>query len=155
MTWDNRIVGYGDEDPQQLAANPRNWRLHGQVQQAALRDVLDKIGWVQPVIVNRRSGYVVDGHLRVMLALTEEETTIPVEYVDLSDAEEALILATLDPLSAMAGTDKDVLADLLRAMDEQEGAVAEVLQDLGKKVDVDIAAPEVERCEKCGQVLRK
>ena len=26
--WRNRIVGSGDEPPEQLLANPANWRLH-------------------------------------------------------------------------------------------------------------------------------
>ncbi len=27
MTWQNRIVGYGEEAPDQLMANPDNWRV--------------------------------------------------------------------------------------------------------------------------------
>ena len=28
MHWQNRIIGHGDENPDQLLANPRNWRIH-------------------------------------------------------------------------------------------------------------------------------
>ena len=41
-------------------------------------------------------GFVVDGHARVALAISAGER-VPVVYVDLSEKEEALILATLDP----------------------------------------------------------
>src|SRR4030042_356185 len=38
--WRNRIIGEGEEPPDQLLANPGNWRIHPQAQQAALA-VLD------------------------------------------------------------------------------------------------------------------
>ena len=96
--WRNRIVGSGEEAPDQLLANPANWRVHPKAQQEALAGVLDQVGWVQQVLVNRRTGHVVDGHLRVALALSSGAPTVPVLYVDLEPEEEALVLATLDPL---------------------------------------------------------
>src|SRR5437867_4576224 len=68
-TWRNRIVGSGEEAPDQLLANPKNWRIHPKHQQEALAGVLDEVGWVQEVIVNQQTGHLVDGHLRVTLAL--------------------------------------------------------------------------------------
>ncbi|MCY7417624.1 MAG: hypothetical protein LH650_03855, partial [Chloroflexi bacterium] len=50
------------------------------------------MGWVQEVVVNNRTGYLVDGHLRAQLAISRDEATIPVVYVDLSEEEEALVL---------------------------------------------------------------
>jgi hypothetical protein len=38
-----------------------------------MRDVLDRVGWVQSVIVNRKTGRLVDGHLRVQLAVDAGE----------------------------------------------------------------------------------
>ena len=67
--WKNRIVGSGEEAPDQLLANPANWRVHPKVQQQALAGILGQVGWVQQVLVNRRTGHVVDGHLRVALAI--------------------------------------------------------------------------------------
>src|SRR5438309_1172713 len=97
MQWKVRIIGHGMEPPDQLLANPLNWRIHAKFQQDALAGVLDQVGWVQEVIVNQRTGHLVDGHLRVTLALRRGEVSIPVKYVDLSEQEEALVLATLDP----------------------------------------------------------
>src|SRR3972149_2850929 len=88
VAWRSRIVGTGEEPPESLLANPRNWRTHPKAQQDALAGVLDEVGWVQDVIVNRRTGYIVDGHLRVSLAISRAEPTIPVKYVDLSPDEE-------------------------------------------------------------------
>ncbi len=53
--WRNRIVGTGEEAPDQLLANPGNWRIHPRNQQNALAGALDTVGWVQQVMVNRRT----------------------------------------------------------------------------------------------------
>lgn len=111
--WKNRIIGHGEEAPDQLLANPRNWRIHPEAQQKALAGLLDQVGWVQDVIVNQRTGHVVDGHLRVALAIGRQEAAIPVVYVDLSEHEEQVVLASLDPLGAMAATDTEMLRGLL------------------------------------------
>lgn len=58
--WRNRIVGSGEEAPDQLLANPGNWRVHPKAQQQALAGILGQVGWVQQVLVNRRTGHVVD-----------------------------------------------------------------------------------------------
>jgi len=111
--WRDRIVGSGHEDPTQLVANPRNWRIHPRQQQDALGDILERVGWVQQVLVNRTTGCVVDGHLRVELAISKGEPTVPVLYTELTEDEEAIVLATLDPLGAMAAADQEKLRELL------------------------------------------
>ncbi len=128
--WRNRIVGTGEEAPDQLLANPRNWRIHPASQQGALASVLDDVGWVGQVLVNRRTGHLVDGHLRVELALRREEPSVPVTYVDLSEAEEALVLASLDPLSAMAVADPAKLRELLDGVTISSDDLAAMLAGL-------------------------
>ena len=128
--WRNRIVGSGEEVPDQLLANPANWRIHPKAQQDALAGALDQVGWVQQVLVNQRSGFVVDGHARVALALTRGEATVPVLYVDLDPEEEALVLATLDPISAMAGRDDEKLRALLADITVDDAGLQALLGDL-------------------------
>ena len=41
--WRNRITGSGDEAPDQLLANPANWRIHPKAQQDALAGALDQV----------------------------------------------------------------------------------------------------------------
>lgn len=132
MTWNNRIVGYGDEQPDQLCANPRNWRIHPETQQKPLLGVLETVGVVQNVIVNKRTGFVVDGHLRIALALRTAQPSIPVTYVDLDESEEALILASLDPLAALAAADAEQLDALLREVSTSDAAVMQMLSDLAE-----------------------
>jgi len=135
----NRIVGTGLESPESLLANPRNWRVHPMAQEKALGAVLDEVGWVQNVIVNQRTGHVVDGHLRVALAISRGEASVPVVFVDLDENEEGLVLATIDPLSAMAGTDKDLLAQLLGEVSAEGVGLVELLSDAGLGIGVDDA----------------
>ena len=61
QAWRNRIVGTADVPPDQLVANPANWRTHPGAQRDALRGSLGEVGWVQQVMVNQRTGFVVDG----------------------------------------------------------------------------------------------
>ena len=147
--WVNRIVGYGEEAPDQLLANPKNWRIHPKPQQDALSGVLHEVGVVQNILVNRTTG------------ISENQPLIPVTYVELSEAEEAEILATLDPLAAMAATDKDQLEALLREVASGDDAVTAMLADLAAKSGLIIPEPreydegvegEVEwnECPSCG-----
>jgi|GEM_PF-1952940 len=99
---ENRIVGYGDEDPEQLLANPYNYRIHPSYQQEAVSAVLGEVGWIKHVTVNSLTGHIVDGHLRVMEAIKKGEKSVPVKYVELTETEELEVLATFDPIKALA-----------------------------------------------------
>ena len=126
-SWANRIVGEGSEAPDQLLGNPENFRIHTLEQQQALEKVLDRGGWVTRVIVNKRTGHVVDGHLRVSLAISRGEPTVPVTYVDLSEHEEGLALATYDQLASLAGTDQQKLTDLLELLPDDDKELARLV----------------------------
>lgn len=129
-TWRNRIVGHGSEAPDQLLANPDNWRIHPQNQQDALAGALDSVGWIDEVTVNQRTGFVVDGHLRAALAISRGEKSVPVRYVDLSPEEEALVLASKDPIAALAVTDQEKLNALLGDVDVANQALDQMLYAL-------------------------
>lgn len=75
-------------------------------------DSLGSVGWVDhPKVQDAASSeagnvdLIVDGHMRVALAIREGESPIPVDYVDLSDEEVAVVLATYDPIGALAEKD--------------------------------------------------
>lgn len=144
--WRNRIIGQGEEAPDQLLANPLNFRIHPKPQQDALAGVLNDVGWIQNVIVNRRTGHMIDGHLRVSLAISRGEPSVPVVYVDLDEHEERLMLATLDPLAAMAATDREQLGALLEEVSTGDAAVQAMLDQLAQDAGIvpppSVIAPE-------------
>lgn len=121
MSWENRIAGHGTEDPAQLLANPDNWRIHPEHQGAALETVLADVGWVGQVIVNRTTGHVVDGHLRVQRAIAAGQDEVPVVYVELTEDEERKVLATFDSIGSLAVTDDEQLRDLVASMPSDDG----------------------------------
>jgi ParB-like chromosome segregation protein Spo0J len=116
-----------------FAANPLNARTHPKLQQAALVGSLTELGWIQNVIVNKTTGNVVDGHARIVEALKlGGDTPVPYVEVELSEAEERLALATLDPISAMAGYDKAQLDALLRDVNTGDAALQTMLAELAQ-----------------------
>lgn len=133
--WRNRIVGSGDVAPTQLVPHPQNWRTHPRFQQDALTGALDTVGWVGSVIVNQRTGRLIDGHLRVELALRKGVTSIPVQFIDVSEAEELLLLSTLDPIAALADADAQRLDELLQEVKVTDTALEELLSDLSAQAN--------------------
>lgn len=132
--WRNRIVGQGDADPRDLTANPRNWRTHPREQRRVLTGALEQVGWVQQVIVNRTTGHIVDGHARVEEALERGER-VPVLYVELTEEEEALALATLDPIAGLAVPDQEALDELVAGIRVDDDALRRLLGDLSGPED--------------------
>lgn len=118
----------------QLAAHPSNWRLHPESQRAALAEVIDKVGFTTPPLFNLTTGRLLDGHLRKEWA---GDRVIPVVVGRWTEEQERMILATHDPITAMAKTDAAKLTQLMADMPKLEQA------DLGKMLtDLTTAAEE-------------
>jgi len=79
-----------------------------------------------------------------MLAMREGQSAIPVTWVELSEDEELLILASIDPLAAMATADAGALDALLSSVQSGEAAVQQMLAELAAASGVipPIEAPE-------------
>lgn len=122
----NRIVRVGTARAGDLIPNPKNWRTHPQKQRAAISKALRGVGWVDHVMVNERTGRMIDGHARLAEALADGPgAEVPVVWVDLDEREELEVLATFDPIGELAGKDGEVLARLLEELGDPDlGAVA-------------------------------
>lgn len=134
--WRSRIVGYADVPPDQLLANENNFRRHPRTQQDALSGLIGEIGYIDPVLVQSGTDRVIDGHLRVELALRTGQPTVPVQYVDLTDDEANLALASFDPISAMAYHDAAQLKALLDEVSTSDAAVMAMLSELAEDAGV-------------------
>lgn len=129
--WKNRIVGHGANPASSFQFNPLNYRRHPEEQREGVRKMLGMVGWVTEVIVNRRTGNLIDGQARIEEALRQDpEQLIPFTEVDLSLSEEKAVLATLDPLTNLAEHDPETLDLLINQTIEDMPDVAELLATL-------------------------
>jgi hypothetical protein len=128
--WRKAIVGHADVPPQDLLANPWNWKRHTQRQHDALDASLDNLGWIKSITVNQTTGHIVDGHERIDRALEHQEALVPVEYVELTEEEEALALLVVDPIAALAGGEPDRLEALINHACTSSAVLQELITSL-------------------------
>ena len=154
----NRIKALEYVNSADLAAHPGNWRDHPAAQAEALKGVLSEVGIAGALLAYRseRQGgalVVIDGHLRKDAAPQQW----PVLILDVDDAEADYLLATHDPLAAMATADAGALDALLSSVQSGEAAVQAMLASLAEsagiyppKDDAD-AEPQIDRAEELRQ----
>jgi DNA modification methylase len=113
----------------EILPNPANWRTHPKAQQDAMRGILAEVGIADALLVRETPAglQLIDGHLRADVAPDSEW---PVLVLDVDDKEAAKLLATVDPLAAMAETDPEKLAELLRQIDTDSEALQQMLAEL-------------------------
>lgn len=117
MIFRDRIKELRRVPANQLKANPKNWREHPEPQREALQAMLDRVGIANAVVARELpdgSLELIDGHLR-----TEElgEQEVPVLVLDVTPEEADQLLATLDPLAAMATQNVDALRALVDGLE--------------------------------------
>ena len=140
--WANRVVGWGEVAPDQLLANPFNARRHPAAQRDALRGSLNELDIIAPVIVNRTTNRLVDGHARVEEFISAGVELVPVAYVELSEAEEKLALLSLDPIGAMAEYDSAQLEELIGEIPDVDSGLSAALDGLvGKSAERQLVCP--------------
>ena len=132
--WKNRITENGTLPAKQYVAHELNARRHPAQQRAALVGSLNSVGWVAPVIISAKTGKMLDGHARVEEALLlDPESLVPFVKVNVTEQEERTILATFDPITALASYEKETLDALLREVETGDAALQELLADLAKQ----------------------
>ena len=136
QAWQSRIVGNAIVPVAEILANPKNAREHGDQQKETMRGILDEVGIVAPVIVNQRTGLLVNGHMRIALAAERGVTEWPVVYVDLSEEEEVLVLATLDPVGTLVNFENKVATELLAGMAVESDAVRLLLTGVAQQAKI-------------------
>lgn len=130
--WQDRIIGFSRENPQNFLANPFNFRLHAKTQKALMNGMLAEVGWVQAVVVNKTTGHIVDGHMRVTLADERNEESVPTIWVSLTEDEEKKVLATFDPIGSFAFRANDIYQTLVEQLDAEDEALKAFLDSVKK-----------------------
>lgn len=127
-----RMIRAGD-----LVRNPKNWRKHPDRQRRAVQTMLELVGYADALISRETPEglELIDGHLRASL---DDDQLVPVLVTDITDEEADQVLASLDPLAAMAEPDHNKLDRLLQDIARQGN---EAIDALMKKTH-QIPAPE-------------
>ena len=122
----NRIKELRLVKASELLPNPKNWRTHPTAQADAMRGVLAEIGYADALIAYETPNglMLIDGHLR---AETTPDMEVPVLITDLSSKEADMLLATLDPLAAMARSNQESLLSLVASLDLQNESIGLML----------------------------
>ena len=84
---------------------------------------------------------VVDGHARVEEAITAG-ANVPVLYLDLSEDDERFVLATLDPISALATYDAGILDQLLDGVDITTDELVDYLKKESSAAQDDLSSDD-------------
>jgi DNA modification methylase len=145
----------------ELIPNPKNWRTHPVAQQDALKGILAEVGFAGAVLVRELddgSLMLIDGHMR---AETTHDQEIPVLILDVDEAESDKLLATFDPIAAMAESDAHALDALLRNVDTGSEALSKMLAELAdgaglyqdkEVVEDEVPEPPVDPITKAGDL---
>jgi hypothetical protein len=132
----NRIVSYADVAPGELLEHPDNLVIHTAEQEAQMEHLLKTVGWVARVLVNKNSGRIIDGHMRVVVAQRNGAKTVPVAYLDLSDDEERKALLYLKRTTALARIDPVNLEVLINSVVTDDDTVSQMLQAFAAEAGV-------------------
>lgn len=135
-----------------ISKNPRNWRRHPDEQREAFRGMVDKVGFAGACLVRHlgRGKYeLIDGELRLDEVGGDMSGGVPCLVIDVDEAGADALLASVDPISAMAGSDLDALEELMSSVDLSDIEPLEsYLDDLASSLrdddpDVEIVEDEV------------
>lgn len=131
--WRNRIVRHEDIDPHVLIPNPQNYRDHPDYQKLIMSGALDELGWLQSVQVVDKTNHLIDGHMRVMLAIEHNQPTVPVDFLDLSEEEERKALLTIDPIGSFAKENTERIKSLAESIKFNTDAMRELSLGIARK----------------------
>lgn len=107
-----------------------NPRVISEDEMDGLVSSLRKFGFVEPLIINKRTNNLVGGHQRLKAADLLGLTTVPVTYVDLSEIEEKALNIALNSHTIQGKYDHEILPTLLEEIKLE-------MPDLSKELRLD------------------
>lgn len=103
---------------EKLVPNPKNPNTHPEKQIVLLSKVINNTGWRSPIVVSKRSGFIVRGHGRLEAAYVLECTEVPVDFQSYkNDAEEWADMIADNKLTELAEMDKELEIKLLKEIE--------------------------------------
>lgn len=144
-----------------LVPHPKNPNRHPQDQIDRLAKLIDYQGWRHPIIVSRRSGYVVAGHARLEAANQLALHQVPVDYQDFDSDEQEYTFLVSDNAIAEFYSETDLAAvnlDMadLGPFDIDLLGIKDFLVDISEKpsdkeeLNEGLEGEKAHQCPKCG-----
>jgi DNA modification methylase len=130
-------------DTQTLVANPRNPNKHSDAQIKLLAKILKYQGWRSPIVVSKRSGFIVKGHGRLAAARLNGWSAVPVDRQDyINEADEWADMIADNEIARLAEADHAMIREL--AIEMPEGFDLDLLgiPDLDLGVTVELGCDE-------------
>lgn len=137
VNWRDRVVEMRRVPASELNANPKNWREHPPEQQRAMQGVLEEVGIAGALLARETPDglELIDGHLRTEM---NDATEWPVLILDVDENEADVLLASVDPIGALAKTNTDQLAALLGQIETDNADLDSLLTDLSDSLPTQI-----------------
>ncbi len=110
---------YGKMEPvDKLTPNENNPNIHSEDQVAKLAKLIELHGWRLPIVVSNRSGFIVQGHGRLLAAKELGLKAVPVDFQDFkNEAEETAVLISDNVIAELSQFDGLRMAELINELD--------------------------------------
>lgn len=109
------------EDLVNLIPHPQNPNKHTDKQIALLAKVIKHTGWRSPIVVSKKSGFIVAGHCRLEAAKLLDADKVPIEEQGFkTEAEEYAHLVADNRIAELSNLAADLTLDILQKLKEDD-----------------------------------
>ena len=107
----------------EMLSDPKNAREHPEPNLKAVEDSLRQFGQVEPIVVNKRTGFIVGGHGRIDAMKRLGWTEVECVYVDLDEPQATALSLLLNRTSELGAWNELQLVENLKLVQEWDPAV--------------------------------
>jgi DNA modification methylase len=150
------------KDPVTLVGHPKNPNEHNEEQIRLLSKIIDHQGWRNPIVVSKRSNYIVAGHARLKAAINLKLDEVPVDFQDFeNEADEYAHLVADNKIAELAEADNELISELISELEAQglsaelAGFNTEDLESLIKDIGIEETDDDAEVKEELSDQLQE
>ena len=145
-----------------IIENPRNANTHNNRQIELLAKNIEHQGWRHPLIISKRSGFLVAGHGRLMAAKKLGVKEVPIDFQDFpTGADEFRFLNSDNEIARLASLNEGFMIEQLKELDLMDSDFellglddfsieAKEIQNTGSELNLDEFDGFQHQCPKCG-----
>lgn len=123
-------------NPRDICANPENCRDHSAEQDEVVSSLIEKFGWLRPLLFNSRFDRLIDGHERLSLAIEQNWPKVPVWIIDVDEDQEAEIVLAMDESGKMGTWNHQKTAAMMARLKDTSASVTKLIANLANREGV-------------------